>query len=98
MAFIDRYDFENLVDEGKKLVIEELGRQLENYPEEICKCNECVVDMATLALNNVLPCYRSSILGEIYTTALKDDPVYVERLRNVVKNAIIKVSRSPAHD
>jgi len=100
MAFIDDYDFDNLIDEGKRFVIEELGEQLENLPDrdKICTCNDCVVDMAALALNMLPPLYTSSLLGTLYRSDRKSDPVYERKLKNVVKNAIIKVSRSPGHD
>ena len=36
MAFIEQYDFEHLKNEAENLVLTELGRQLENYPDPIC--------------------------------------------------------------
>ncbi|MDR2028661.1 MAG: late competence development ComFB family protein, partial [Treponema sp.] len=68
MAFIDDYDFELLENEAEKLVLEELGQQLKSFEETICRCNECVVDMAAMALNTVKPLYRVSLLGTLYAS------------------------------
>jgi competence protein ComFB len=98
MTFTDNYDFENLNDEGKRLVIDELGRQLENASASLCRCNECVVDMAAMALNSLPPRYRSSLLGSIYQADGMNDPSYVVKLEEAVRNAIKRVSRNPGHD
>jgi competence protein ComFB len=98
MAFIDEYDFENLVDEGRSLVIEELGRQLEAWPEEICKCNDCIVDMTAAALNTLPPRYHSSLIGSLYQADGMSDPAYSRKLADAVKIAITRVGENPSHD
>jgi competence protein ComFB len=98
MTFRERYDFEALVNEAERLVIEELGRQLE-LPDHaaICKCQECVVDMAAFALNAVKPLYRVTLLGRIYTRSM-DQTEYEVSVGEAVKTAIAKISRNPSHD
>ncbi|GHV37687.1 hypothetical protein AGMMS49546_06260 [Spirochaetia bacterium] len=99
MAFIDNYDFELLKNEAEKLVLEELGNQLESYPGEICTCNDCVVDMATMALNAVKPLYRFSLLGTLYAAqAMNEQTEYADSIRDAVSNAIEKVRKNPSHD
>jgi competence protein ComFB len=98
MAFIDNYDFALLENSAEKLVQNELGRQLESYPESICKCNECVLDMAAMALNTVKPLYRVSLLGSIYASRAMDEKEYAASLREAVFKAIEKVRKNPAHD
>jgi competence protein ComFB len=98
MAFIDAYDFELLVNEAEKLVLNELGRQLEAYPGEICTCNECVVDMAAMALNSVKPLYRFSLLGSLYVAQAVNEESYAAGLREAVSSAIEKVRENPSHD
>jgi competence protein ComFB len=98
MAFIDEYDFEFLVNEAEKLVLNELGRQLENYPEPVCKCNDCVVDMAAVALNTVKPIYRVSLLGTLYASRAMDEQSYASGIREAVFNSIEKVRKNPSHD
>jgi competence protein ComFB len=98
MAFVDDYDFELLKNEAENLVLNELGRQLESYQGEICTCNDCVVDMATMALNNVKPLYRFSILGSLYAAQAMEDDNYGESVRHAVSGAIEKVRKNPSHD
>jgi competence protein ComFB len=98
MAFIDNYDFELLKNEAETLVLTELGRQLESYEGEICTCNDCVVDMATMALNNVKPLYRFSILGSLYAAQAMEDDSYGESVRHSVSQAIERVRKNPSHD
>jgi competence protein ComFB len=98
MAFKDEYDFEFLKNEAENLVIEELGRQLEGYAEDVCRCNECIVDMAAMALNNVKPLYRVSLLGTLYTARAMEEEDYADKLRDAVLIAIEKVSKNPGHE
>ncbi|MDR1617589.1 MAG: late competence development ComFB family protein [Treponema sp.] len=98
MTFVDNYDFENLVNEAEKLVLNELGSQLESYPEEICCCNDCVVDMAGIALNTVKPLYRVSLLGGLYAAQAMNEETYAESVRQAVGAAIEKVRKNPSHD
>ena len=98
MAFKDEYEFELLVNEAENLVISELEAQLakKDYTE-ICKCQDCILDMATLALNNLKPIYRSSYTGLIYIQQYHEGN-YVKEVDKAVANAIKKVSKNPSHD
>ena len=98
MAFNDEYDFEHLENEAEKLVIAELGIQLEKYAKPVCRCNDCVVDMAAMALNSVKPLYRVSLLGKLYTANAMSQRVYAKTVRDTVRNAIEKISKNPSHD
>lgn len=98
MAFIDDYDFELLINEAKSLVIHELGRQLEAWGDEICRCNECVVDMAAIALNSVKPLYRFSLLGSLYAAQAMNEKNYADSVQKAVAGAIEKVRKNPSHD
>jgi competence protein ComFB len=49
MSLSDTYDFEYLVNEAERLVIEELEVQLDEFTD-ICKCQDFVLDMAAHAL------------------------------------------------
>jgi competence protein ComFB len=98
MALTDTYNFEHLKNEAEKLVLDELEIQLKEAHEDICRCNDCVVDMAAMALNNVKPFYRFSILGTLYAASAKNEPAYAETIKQAVNRAIIKVSSNPSHD
>jgi len=98
MAFIDDYDFYNLRNEAETLVKNELGRQLETYTSPLCRCNECIVDMAAMALNAVKPLYRVSLLGSLYTASAMDEKAYATSVRDAVFKAIEKVKKNPSHE
>jgi competence protein ComFB len=98
MAFIDNYDFEYLKNEAENLVLKELGRQLEEYTETVCRCNDCVADMAAMALNNVKPLYRVSLLGTLYAATAMDEKDYAGEIMEAVSGAIKKVHNNPSHE
>jgi competence protein ComFB len=98
MALIDEYDFELLKNEAEQLVLYELEKQLEQQPEDICRCNECVVDMAAIALNTVKPLYRFSLLGTLYAAQAMNEQSYADSVQQAVAQAIDKVKSNPAHD
>ena len=98
MAFIDDYDFEHLTNEAEKLVINELDKQLAVYKLEICRCNECVVDMAAMTLNSVKPLYHFSLLGSLYAAQAKNEAEYAKSIVEAVSNAIERVRSNPSHD
>ena len=98
MAFIDKYDFELLKNEAENLVINELGRQLETYAEPMCLCNDCVLDIAAMALNTVKPKYRVSLLGTLYASTAMDEKGYGTTVRDAVFDAIEKIRKNPSHD
>jgi competence protein ComFB len=98
MAFADTYEFDLLKNEAEKMVIHELEKQLENQPDTLCRCNECVVDMAAIALNTVKPLYRFSLLGTLYAAQAMNEQTYADSVQKAVAQAIAKVGRNPSHD
>jgi competence protein ComFB len=98
MAFKELYDFDLLVNEAESLVFEELGKQLnDDKNSAICKCQDCVLDMASLALNNIKPAYRSSFTGVVYAQRLHDGD-FREQVAISVKKSIDKVKKNPSHE
>ena len=98
MAFDDIYNFELLKNEAEVMVIHELEYQLADQPEGMCRCNECVVDIAAIALNAVKPLYRFSLLGTLYAAQAMNEQSYADSVKNAVAQAIEKVKTNPAHD
>jgi competence protein ComFB len=98
MALIDDYDFEFLKNEAENLVLKELERQLGEYTEAVCRCNDCIVDMAAMALNNVRPLYRVSLLGTLYAANAMNEKDYARQVREAVSRAIRKVHNNPGHE
>ena len=98
MAFADAYDFILLKNEAERLVLRELEFQLNAYPQQVCRCNECVVDMAAIALNSVKPLYRFSLLGTLYASQALNEKEYADSVQRAVAMAIDKVHNNPSHD
>jgi competence protein ComFB len=97
MALIDIHDLDFLKNENEQIVLLELERQLNDFPNYICKCKECILDTMALALNSIKPLYRVTLTGKIYTGIAMDDKVYAASIREAVNKAIIKVTKSPSH-
>ena len=95
---LEQYNFEVLKNEAESLVIKELDRQLESYTLPLCYCNDCILDMAAMALNSIKPLYRVSLLGSLYTAAAMDEKKYASSVRDAVFNAIEKVRKNPSHE
>jgi len=113
MALRDRYDFESLVNVAENLVLRELEAQLARMgagmkgassaglkgasSADICTCQDCVLDMAAYALNNVKPSYRVSLMGS-FAAGRAEDAGYAKEISRVVREAIEKVRANPSHD
>ena len=98
MAFKDTYNFDLLKNDAEQLVLQELEIQLAEQGEDICLCEECVLDMAGMALNAVKPVYRFSLLGSLYAASAMHEPSYADSVHEAVKQAIAKVKANPSHD
>ncbi len=96
MPLRDRYDFDGLVNEAEHLVLAELETQIASE-RDLCTCQECVLDMAAWALNNVKPAYRVSLLGSVFANALGEQD-RAREVRQAVRQAIRKVKSNPSHD
>jgi len=95
--FADDYHFELLKNEAEELVLHELEFQLEGQGPEICRCDECVMDIAAMALNTVKPMYRYSLMGRLYANQVMNEQHYADSVRKAVAHAIEKVSSNPGH-
>jgi competence protein ComFB len=91
------YDLSVLVNDTERMVLSELGQRLDEAAAmEICTCQDCVVDMAALALNVLKPHYHASLLGTLYAHAVQASE-FAEEVRQAVAMAISKVSQNPSH-
>ncbi len=87
MSLLERYNFEDLVNEAERLVIEELESQLAARGHDASE--DQVLDMAAYALNKVAPLYRVNLLGRIYARNVPQP--YLDEIRVAVTTAIEKV-------
>ena len=98
MGIRDEYDFGLLVNEAERMVTDELERRLAELADPgICVCQDCILDMAALALNALKPVYRVSLLGTMYAQAM-DEGDYAAQVRLVVDASIARVHANPGHD
>lgn len=92
-----RYDLSVLVNDTERMVLDELGKLLDSPEGQgVCDCQDCVLDMAALALNSLDPRYHSSLLGTMYALA-EEAGEYAERVRLAVSKAMEKVKKNPSH-
>ena len=96
MGLRDLYDFDSLVNEAERTVLGELEAQM-TAAVGICRCQDCVLDMAAYALNNVKPTYRVSLMGSVYARAVNDVD-YAAGIGRAVADAIKKIKANPSHD
>ncbi|MDR2602583.1 MAG: late competence development ComFB family protein [Spirochaetaceae bacterium] len=97
MGLFDSCDLENLKNESEFHVFNELEARIAEFKEPICLCDECIIDMAAMALNNVKPLYRHSILGGLYAKDAMRDEKYAQSIREAVWEAITKIKKNPSH-
>lgn len=90
MDLTTMYVFDDLTNEAERLVLEELGRQLEEIGDAACQSDDCILDMAAYALNHVRPMYRVNLMGRLYADTLMER--YGEEIRVAVGQAIEKIS------
>ena len=94
MSLIDRYNFDELVNEAERMVFEELERQLAELPDtDACKTEDAVLDIAAYALNHVKPMYRVTLLGRVYAGTLQEE--HADEVRGAVAEGIARVRENP---
>ena len=96
MPITDAYDFDSLVNDAERMVLQELEEQLKTAVD-VCTCQECVLDMAAFALNNVQPAYRVSLMGSVYAKS-GANAQHAQGVTRAVREAIAKVKANPSHD
>jgi competence protein ComFB len=96
MSLRDTYDFDGLVNESERLVLEELEVQIKQS-SDLCTCQDCVLDMAAFALNNIRPAYRVSLMGGVYARAAAAAES-AQDVKRAVRDAIVRVKENPSHD
>ena len=94
MALSEKYNLSELTNQMEKLVFDELEHQLAAISDDdICKCNDCILDISCYALNNLTPRYRSSLMGSLY--AKVEDLEVNKKVKMNVTRAIQKISQNP---
>ena len=96
MTFSENYRLDEIKNEVEEFTFRELEKQLAKIPDEdICKCVDCIQDMACFALNQIKPKYTVSLLGSLFTKA--ETEALIQDIDTVVAMAIEKISQNPFH-
>ncbi|QEN07629.1 competence protein ComFB [Oceanispirochaeta crateris] len=96
MSFIDDYKLDEIKNEVEEVAYKELERQLSAISDEdICKCTDCVQDMACFALNQIKPRYTVSLLGSLFTRV--ETETLIKDIEKVVRESVEKISQNPLH-
>jgi competence protein ComFB len=96
MAFKDDYEFKDLENETERFVIQFLEEAV-NADPSICTCGDCILDMATFALNQAPASYRVSLLGKLYAQAKEHNDSYMSKVKKAVLAAVKRVKANPSH-
>lgn len=83
------FSFDDLANEAERLVIDELGRRLEEAGMVEQVGEETVLDLAAYALNKVPPMYRANLLGRLYATSLEEE--HARAIREAVDEALERI-------
>ena len=94
MGLREEYDFSRIRNETKRLVIEELERQLTD--SNVCRCEDCILDIVTYSLNKLKPYYQVSLIGSLYVNAIETSD-YSQQVKRVVREGMEKIKTNPAH-
>lgn len=66
--------------------------------DDVCKCNQCLLDIATYALNKLPPMYFSRASGMIYSRLEEFENQVRADIIALLTTGIEKVSKLPKHD
>lgn len=93
MTKINMYDIEKIRNLNEKRVWMLIPEYLQRN-ENICGCTMCILDIAALALNSLLPCYQ---VNE-HSVDKAREKVSDEDIYRAIKLAADQVNASPHHD
>lgn len=78
------------------LVWQKLDEVLDGHPD-MCRCEQCRYDVASLALNSLPPRYVVTATGETYTRIKALEMQFVIDIVSAISRAIIIVQLKPRH-
>ncbi len=83
---------DELINESERFVLEELNKNLDQLDPAVLN-EDCLLDMATYAMNKVTPRYRANLLGRLFSAA--QDEAFLQEVQQAVAEAIQVVSENP---
>ena len=94
MALIDYHDVDELKNRNEEKVWMAIEQHLQK-DESLCRCRDCILDTAAIALNDLKPRYGVYSFHE--QTGQDDDEEILEEARKAVAAAFKKVTKRPHH-
>ncbi len=94
---LERYDFSRLENMWLKLVLDVIQELIDN--KEICDCQDCILDVSALALNQLKPKYWVSGKFNAFTPpeTFLNDPKNLNLAEEVIVQALKQVKTNPHH-
>ena len=95
MSFKEKYSVESLINENVEEVFKAIDKVLAEG-EGFCTCQDCMLDVAAIALNNLQPNYRVFLIRPVH----RDSEIVYKHLKKVeeaVRKAVAIVKKRPHH-
>lgn len=94
---LDKYDFTRLENMWLGLIMDVIQELIEK--EEMCDCQDCVLDVAALTLNRIPPNYWVSGSYNAFNPPenFRTDPKNLKKARDVVLDSVKQVKKNPHH-
>ena len=103
MSFRDSYNIGNLINVSEKLVFDAIDAVIPGHTE-MCKCQDCMLDVAAIALNSLPPRYHAGKFVALPKNVAglrhyipEQEREMVEQARAAVEAAIERVKAHPNH-
>jgi len=94
VALIDYHDVDELQNRNEEKVWMAIEHHLEKN-ESLCRCRDCILDTAAIALNAIKPRYHVYSFHE--KGGQEEDTVILEEAKKAVADAFKKVTKRPHH-
>jgi competence protein ComFB len=95
MSLSERYDMGKLVNRSAEVVCRKI-EQILDMRDDICRCEDCVLDLVAYTLNRVKPLYGTSLLGPLHPDRVKETELE-ERIERTIEAGLKKIARHPHH-
>ena len=95
MSFKEKYSVESLINENAEEVFKAIDKVLAEG-EGFCTCQDCMLDVAAIALNNLQPNYRVFLMRPIH----RDSEIvqgHLQKVEEAVRQALDIVKKRPHH-
>jgi competence protein ComFB len=96
MSLSDRYDLDKLINHSAEVVYDRIESVLDER-DDICHCEECVLDLVAYTLNHVKPLYGTSLLGQLHPSAEKQRKMDEKISRSIIEG-LKRIARHPHHE